>query len=92
MKGQTAVEYLMVYGWAILIILIVAGVLWYFGVFAPNKFLENVPTNKTETKSDLDMTCEELEAKLRENYVISLRSSDYIRNLLLIMQLKGCKL
>jgi hypothetical protein len=39
MRGQTAVEYLMTYGWAILIILIVAGVLAYYGIFAPAGFL-----------------------------------------------------
>jgi hypothetical protein len=39
MKGQTAVEYLMTYGWAILIILIVAGVLAYYGIFSPSGFL-----------------------------------------------------
>jgi len=39
MKGQTAIEYLMTYGWAILIILIVAGVLAYYGIFAPGSFL-----------------------------------------------------
>jgi hypothetical protein len=33
MKGQTVVECLMTYGWAILIILIVAGVLAYYGIF-----------------------------------------------------------
>jgi hypothetical protein len=38
-KGQTAVEYLMTYGWAILIILIVAGVLAYYGIFSPAGFL-----------------------------------------------------
>lgn len=38
-KGQTAMEYLMTYGWAILIILIVAGVLAYYGVFSPSGFL-----------------------------------------------------
>jgi hypothetical protein len=38
-KGQTAIEYLMTYGWAILIILIVAGVLAYYGIFAPAGFL-----------------------------------------------------
>ena len=39
MKGQTAIEYLMTYGWAILIILIVAGVLAYYGIFSPSSFL-----------------------------------------------------
>ena len=32
-KGQTAMEYLMTYGWAILIIMIVVAVLFYLGVF-----------------------------------------------------------
>ena len=39
MKGQTATEYLMAYGWAILIIVIIAGVLAYYGIFAPSGFL-----------------------------------------------------
>jgi len=34
MKGQTAMEYFMTYGWAILIILIVGGLLVYYGVFS----------------------------------------------------------
>lgn len=33
MKGQTFIDYLMTYGWAILIILIVAGILVYYGIF-----------------------------------------------------------
>jgi len=48
MKGQTAVEYLMTYGWAILIILIVAGVLAYYGIFSPSGFLG--PTSKGWTQ------------------------------------------
>ncbi len=32
-KGQSAMEYLMTYGWAILIIAVVLGVLYYLGVF-----------------------------------------------------------
>ena len=35
-KGQTAMEYLMTYGWAILIILIVGGLLVFYGVFSLN--------------------------------------------------------
>ncbi|MBI4214550.1 hypothetical protein HY546_01010 [archaeon] len=37
-KGQTALEYLITYGWAILIILVVLAVLWYYGVFDPNRY------------------------------------------------------
>lgn len=35
MKGQSAMEYLMTYGWAILIVIIVAAVLFALGVFNP---------------------------------------------------------
>ncbi len=34
-RGQTALEYLITYGWAILVILIVLAVLWYYGIFNP---------------------------------------------------------
>lgn len=39
MKAQSYIEYLMTYGWAILIILIVGGVLAYYGIFSPESFL-----------------------------------------------------
>ncbi len=38
-KGQSALEYLMTYGWAILIIIVVGGVLYYYGVFSPGKIV-----------------------------------------------------
>ncbi|MFA5247529.1 MAG: hypothetical protein WC408_06615 [Candidatus Micrarchaeia archaeon] len=37
-KGQTALEYLVTYGWAILGIIIIVGVLISFGVFNPSKW------------------------------------------------------
>ncbi|HLD75734.1 MAG TPA: hypothetical protein VI874_01835 [Candidatus Norongarragalinales archaeon] len=37
-KGQSGLEYLVTYGWAILAIVIIAGVLWYFGIFNPARF------------------------------------------------------
>ena len=37
-RGQTALEYLITYGWAILIILVVLAVLWYYDVFNPSKW------------------------------------------------------
>ncbi len=36
-RGQSALEYLVTYGWAILAIVIIAAVLWYTGVFNPSK-------------------------------------------------------
>lgn len=35
-RGQAALEYLMTYGWAILVILIVGIALWQMGVFSPS--------------------------------------------------------
>lgn len=37
-RGQSALEYLVTYGWAILAVVIIAGVLWYFGIFNPSRF------------------------------------------------------
>ena len=38
-KGQAALEFLMTYGWAILVVLVAIGALAYFGVLSPDKFL-----------------------------------------------------
>ncbi len=37
-RGQAGLEYLVTYGWAILAIVIIAGALWYYGIFNPSKF------------------------------------------------------
>lgn len=51
MKGQGAIEYLLEYGWEILIILIVAGVLAYYGIFNPKGFFLNNTDYHSETKA-----------------------------------------
>ncbi|MGM5481396.1 MAG: hypothetical protein ACQESE_03215 [Nanobdellota archaeon] len=38
-KGQAAMEFLMTYGWAILVVLLAIGALAYFGVLSPQKLL-----------------------------------------------------
>jgi len=38
-RAQAAMEFLMTYGWAILVVLVAIGALAYFGVLSPNKFL-----------------------------------------------------
>ncbi len=38
-KAQAAMEFLMTYGWAILVVLAAIGALAYFGVLSPEKFL-----------------------------------------------------
>ncbi len=43
-KGQAAMEFLMTYGWAILVVLVAIGALAYFGVLSPQKYLPNTCT------------------------------------------------
>jgi hypothetical protein len=38
-RGQSALEYLVTYGWAILAIVIIAGVLWDLNIFNPGTFV-----------------------------------------------------
>lgn len=38
-RGQAAMEFLMTYGWALLVVLAAIGALAYFGVLNPSKFL-----------------------------------------------------
>lgn len=38
-RGQAALEFLMTYGWAILVVLVAIGALAYFGVLRPEKLL-----------------------------------------------------
>lgn len=38
-RGQAAMEFLMTYGWAILVVLVAIGALAYFGVLSPGRFL-----------------------------------------------------
>lgn len=38
-KSQAAMEFLMTYGWAILVVLVAIGALAYFGVLDPDRFL-----------------------------------------------------
>jgi len=38
-KGQAAMEFLMTYGWAILVVLVAIGALAYFGVLSPSRFM-----------------------------------------------------
>ena len=40
-KSQAALEFLMTYGWAIMVVLVAIGSLAYFGVLSPDKFLPN---------------------------------------------------
>lgn len=40
MKGQTTVEYMINYAWALILIVVVVSVLWQIGLFNPSTFVE----------------------------------------------------
>ena len=40
MKAQTTLEYLITYGWAIIVIVVVLAVLWYYGIFDKEKWYD----------------------------------------------------
>ena len=48
-KGQAAMEFLMTYGWAILVVLAAIAALAYFGVFNQSKMLPETYSGFTET-------------------------------------------
>jgi hypothetical protein len=43
-KGQAAMEYLMTYGWAIIIVIIVAAALYALGLFNPQSYMQDTAT------------------------------------------------
>jgi hypothetical protein len=56
-KSQAAMEFLMSYGWALLVVLLVIAALAYFGMLNPERFLPdkvNLGTGLTVTSSTLD--------------------------------------
>jgi len=57
MKAQSAMEYLMTYGWAILIVIIVAAALYALGIFNPATYTGRIPTGFTTlgTPTDWDL-------------------------------------
>lgn len=71
-KAQAAMEFLMTYGWAILVVLAAIGALAYFGVLSPDRFLPSkcvVTGGFTCTEYKLDGTtgAEEVRLYLQNN-------------------------
>ncbi len=64
-KGQAAMEFLMTYGWAILVVLIAIGALVYFGVTRPERFMPEKCTLSTGS----GLFCEEFTASSGEDEV-----------------------
>jgi hypothetical protein len=74
-KGQSAMEYLMTYGWAILIVIIVAAALYALGVFNPATFTGRTATGFTQLGApsdwDLAATSGTFKLKLSNNKISS---------------------
>ena len=64
-KAQAAMEFLMTYGWAILVVLIAIGALAYFGVLNPDKFLPE----KCTIASGSGLFCEEFTSSASANTI-----------------------
>ena len=64
-KAQAAMEFLMTYGWAILVVLIAIGALAYFGVLSPERFLPE----KCVISSGSGLFCEEFTSSATTNDV-----------------------
>lgn len=77
-RAQAAMEFLMTYGWAILVVLAAIGALAYFGVLSPGKFVpESCMLPSTSGLACLDFSVTETEAHL---FVMNSGGRDLILN------------
>jgi len=67
-KAQAAMEFLMTYGWAILVVLVAIGALAYFGVLNPGKYL---PSSCTITPG---ISCDDFVVKSDGTATVILRN------------------
>jgi hypothetical protein len=60
MTGESAVEFLMTYGWAILIVVVVVGALFVMGVFNPEAFTGTKSCEHVfnKTQDNCNVTCD----------------------------------
>jgi uncharacterized protein (UPF0333 family) len=70
-KGQAAMEFLMTYGWAILVVLAAIAALAYFGVLSPSKILPerttfSAPLPNVDT-AEVDLATNSFEISFRNN-------------------------
>jgi hypothetical protein len=69
-KAQAAMEFLMTYGWAILVVLAAIGALAYFGVLSPDKFL----SEKCTLPSSSGLGCIDWTANDRSNISLVIKN------------------
>lgn len=80
MKGQTAIEYLLTYGWAFLFIIVVVMALYAMGAFSQKDLL------KTTRPDMIDFPCSQLKLQLRNSSEFSLERIEILQ----IMTIKKC--
>ena len=68
-KGQAAIEFLMTWGWAVLVVLIAIGALAYFGVLSPDKFT-NKPVQQSVITEVAVKYCNQYEDMDLESYTV----------------------
>jgi uncharacterized protein (UPF0333 family) len=75
-KGQAAMEFLMTYGWAIVVVLAAIGALAYFGVLSPQKLLPERTTFQAPLpnvdNAVVDATTNSVEIAFRNNKGVSI--------------------
>jgi hypothetical protein len=60
MAGESAVEFLMTYGWAVIIIVVIVGALFVMDVFNPEAFTGNKSCERVfnETRDNCNVSCD----------------------------------
>ena len=84
-RGQTSLAYLMKYGWAILIIIVVLGAMFSLGMFSPEAWNQEI-TNTTETPEEFTYDCDDLLSEYKS------ASGCNQNKWLLLMRFKSCPL
>lgn len=71
-RGQAALEFLMTYGWAILVVMVIIGALAYFGVLNPMMFVPERCTMSVGFNCDsayiIDSGADEVRLRLENNF------------------------
>lgn len=77
-KAQGALEFLMTYGWAFLVILIMIGALAYFGVLSPTRFLpERCTISSGLACEDYTLTETDVTLLIRNNMGSTVHITDF---------------
>ena len=104
-KAQAAMEFLMTYGWALLVVIAAIGALAYFGVLKPQQFLPEqciLPTSSAMTCLDFKVTPDEivllLSNSLKDKEIIEIAAGncsqsfnyDFLEGTEATLTLSGC--